>query len=420
MGAYDAAGKRQGSCVSAGMVRSGRWYDRSAGATHESKWVCHGRLVDTALFRGCRRGGYGRREDRPGSEASGDRRVRRVRGVVAVVGGRLSAGEAGSAARPAVHRAGHRAVDLPVQHPGRRRGRDPPARARDRQGRDVAREVRPVGRPQGARDPPRRAAARRGTLRPLRQQPARPPHAQRPDQRGRGRRIEFSTGRGSGVRAIPHRPRDAASATEYDLPHVAVAPINEPQWKWGEKRRTQEGCHYTPAEAAAVIRAVIEESERRKTGFRIEAPESGAWKETLAYAQAMFADPVINRHIDEIAIHSYWTDQPTKRKSADALREKFPDKLFAMTEFCQMKGGHDLGIDSAIEMAEVIHDDLTIGGVVSWQWWLGVASGGYKDGLLYAHPKTQTIEPTKRLWALGNYSRFVRPGATRVARGRER
>ena len=38
---------------------------------------------------------------------------------------------------------------------------------------------------------------------------------------------------------------------ECGLPHVAVAPINEPQWKWGEKDRRQEGCHYTPAEAAA-------------------------------------------------------------------------------------------------------------------------------------------------------------------------
>ena len=202
---------------------------------------------------------------------------------------------------------------------------------------------------------------------------------------------------------------------EYDLPHVAVAPINEPQWKWGENRRMQEGCHYTPAEAVAVIRAVIEESERRKTGFRIEAPESGAWKETLPYARAIFSDPVIDRHIKELAIHSYWTDQPTKRKAADELREAFPGKRIAMTEFCQMKSGHDLSIDRAIEMAEVVHDDLTIGGVVSWQWWLCVAAGGYNDGLIYAHPKTQVIEPTKRLWALGNYSRFVRPGATRVS-----
>jgi O-glycosyl hydrolase len=201
---------------------------------------------------------------------------------------------------------------------------------------------------------------------------------------------------------------------EYDLPHVAVAPINEPQWKWGERRRTQEGCHYTPTEAAAVIRATIEEAERRKTGLRVEAPESGAWKETMPYAAAMFADPVIDRHIQDLAIHSYWTDQPTRRRAAEALREKFPSKRIAMTEYCQMKTGHDLGIDSAIEMAEVIHDDLTVGGVISWQWWLGVAAGGYKDGLIYAHPKTQNIEPTKRLWALGNWSRFVRPGFRRV------
>jgi O-glycosyl hydrolase len=199
-----------------------------------------------------------------------------------------------------------------------------------------------------------------------------------------------------------------------DLPHVTVAPINEPQWKWGERRRTQEGCHYTPAETAAVIRAVIEEAARRKTGIRIEAPESGAWDVTMPYAEAMFNDPIIDRHVQELAIHSYWTDREKKQKAAAALREKLPKKRIAMTEFCQMKSGHDVGIDSAIEMAEVIHDDLTIGGVVSWQWWLGVASGGYKDGLIYAHPRTQQIETTKRLWALGNWSRFVRPGFRRV------
>ena len=201
---------------------------------------------------------------------------------------------------------------------------------------------------------------------------------------------------------------------EYDLPHVAVSPVNEPQWKWGEERRTQEGCHYAPREVAAVVRAVIEESQRRKTGFKIEAPESGEWKGTTAYADALFDDPVIDRHLDQIALHSYWTDRATKRREAEALRRRFPDKRLVMSEFCIMKHGHALGIDSALEMAEVIHDDLTIGGVVSWQWWLAVASGGYQDGLVYAHPKTQAIEPTKRLWVLGQYSRFVRPGFARV------
>lgn len=201
---------------------------------------------------------------------------------------------------------------------------------------------------------------------------------------------------------------------EYDLPYVVVSPVNEPQWKWGEKGRGQEGCHYTPEEAAAVIRAVIEVSQRRGAGFSIEAPESGQWDKTLPYAEAMFADPVIDRHIGELAVHSYWTNPSSRRRAADELRARFPDKRIAMSEFCQMQHGHDLSIKSAVQMAEVIHDDLTVGNVVSWQWWLAVASGGYKDGLIYAHPKTQKIEPTKRLWALGQYSRFIRPGFTRL------
>lgn len=205
------------------------------------------------------------------------------------------------------------------------------------------------------------------------------------------------------------RIRDA-----YDLPHVSLSPINEPQWKWGEKWRGQEGCHYTPAEAAALLRKVVEQAERRKTGLRIEAPESGAWKGLMDYCEAMFTDPVINAHIEEVAVHSYWSDRAAKEEVAAAFRQRFPNKRLAMTEYCEMRHGHDLSIEGGLHLAQVMHDDLTIGNVVSWQWWLGVAAGGYRDGLIYAHPETQVIEPTKRLWVMGQISRFIRPGFVRI------
>ena len=200
----------------------------------------------------------------------------------------------------------------------------------------------------------------------------------------------------------------------YDLAEVSLSPINEPQWEWGKDWRGQEGCHYKPAEVAAVIRAVIEKNLDRDLGFEIEAPESGAWKGTLPYAQALFADPLINQHVEELAIHSYWTSPDDRREAVRELRAEFPEKRLAMTEYCEMRHGHDLSIEGGLHMAEVIHEDLTVAGVVSWQWWLGVAAGGYRDGLIYAHPETQKIEPTKRLWVLGQWSRFVRPGAVRV------
>ncbi len=202
---------------------------------------------------------------------------------------------------------------------------------------------------------------------------------------------------------------------EFDLPRVVLSPINEPQWRWGRDRRHQEGCFYTPAELTATVRALVEEKQRRGVGVEIESSESGEWKNlNHDFARAMFDDPVIAADIRTYAVHSYWSSPEDRRKFVRWFRERYPDKALAMTEYCQMEHGHDLGIDSGLRMADVMHEDLVVAGVETWQWWLCVFTGGYKDALIYAHPKTRKIEPTKRLWTMANYSRFVRPGATRV------
>lgn len=69
------------------------------------------------------------------------------------------------------------------------------------------------------------------------------------------------------------------------------------------------------------------------------------------------------------------------------------------------------GITSALLMATTMHNDLTKPNVNAWHlWWLYNASGN--GGCLY---DTTTNAWTKRLWVLGNYSRYVRPGYMRVA-----
>jgi hypothetical protein len=52
----------------------------------------------------------------------------------------------------------------------------------------------------------------------------------------------------------------------------------------------------------------------------------------------------------------------------------------------------------------------------AWQWWTAISAYNYKDGLIYVD-KNKTdgnYYDSKMLWALGNYSRFIRPGAVRV------
>ncbi|RZK53540.1 MAG: xylanase, partial [Hymenobacter sp.] len=81
-----------------------------------------------------------------------------------------------------------------------------------------------------------------------------------------------------------------------------------------------------------------------------------------------------------------------------------------------VQGPRDLGIAPALYLARAIHTDLVVGQAAAWQWWLAISPYDYKDGLVYVDQnKTDGhYYPSKMLWALGNYSRFVRPGAVRL------
>jgi hypothetical protein len=107
-------------------------------------------------------------------------------------------------------------------------------------------------------------------------------------------------------------------------------------------------------------------------------------------------------------------------------------------------GGYDFTMKTALYVARVIHHDLRFANARSWQWWRAVG-GDYKDGLLREYSQrelrragrnegrtrgdngrsgiesatsseeTGAVRDSKLLWALGNYSRFIRPKAVRLA-----
>ena len=130
-----------------------------------------------------------------------------------------------------------------------------------------------------------------------------------------------------------------------------------------------------------------------------------------------------------IAGHSYWTNTPLE--ALRGIRMQLKDTLdkynvdFWQTETCIMSndeeigggGGFDRTMKTALYVARIIHHDLVYAGARSWQWWRAVG-GDYKDGLLreYSHRDGSKgyVVDSKLLWAFGNYSRFVRPGATRM------
>jgi O-glycosyl hydrolase len=220
-----------------------------------------------------------------------------------------------------------------------------------------------------------------------------------------------------------------------------LSPVNEPQWDW---KGGQEGSPWKNSEIARLCR--ILGSDLKNTGLptQIEITEAGQLnhlyeaandaergnqiREFFSPSSENFVGDVPNM-AHKIAGHSYFTttnDQVIKEvrtRLKDEIYRVDPELEFWMSEFCILGdndgfrgNGRDLGMETALFVANVIHADLMIAGASAWHWWLAVSPYDYKDGLVYID-KSETvgnIYESKLLWALGNFSRFIRPGATPI------
>jgi len=221
-----------------------------------------------------------------------------------------------------------------------------------------------------------------------------------------------------------------------------ISPVNEPQWDWSDGG--QEGSPYTNSEIAGLLRAIDASFYKNQVPSKIIITEAGS----LAYLLPASDKPSKGNQVDDffkqgsvnyigdlkhleraIAAHSYFTTSPdsTARKLRRSLADhlnKYPGLSFWQSEYCilgdnggEMNGSkRSLGIDAALYLARVIHTDLSVANASAWQWWTAISAYDYKDGLIYVD-KNKTdgnYYDSKMLWALGNYSRFIRPGAVRV------
>lgn len=220
-----------------------------------------------------------------------------------------------------------------------------------------------------------------------------------------------------------------------------ISPFNEPQWDW---KGGQEGSPWLNTEIAAVTRILDAKIEEKNINTKIEIAESGQlnylYEDSNKAGRASHIEEFFNigspnyvgnllNIANKICGHSYYTTYGTA--NLIDVREKVKNKIqqtdssleFWMSEYClledhaEIKGnGRDLGIDPALYMARVIHADLTIANASSWQWWLAISPFDYKDGLVYIdnNKNDGNVFDSKLLWALGNYSFFIKEGYQRI------
>lgn len=214
------------------------------------------------------------------------------------------------------------------------------------------------------------------------------------------------------------------------LPVRYLSPINEPTWAWNGG---QEGCFYRPDSVHRLFSVFVQRMMQRPklANLKLSGVEIGDLRFfNKTYTHALLSDPVIRGHVDAVDVHSYCQPIPLPvlgkvpalgdrlafaRRFRRFMDEQYPSVPIKVSEWTHMQGGRDRGMDSALVTANTIMDDLTILRAVSWQHWIAVSEVDYCDGLIYIDLYRKTFETTKRLYATGNFSKYIRPGARRLA-----
>ena len=196
-------------------------------------------------------------------------------------------------------------------------------------------------------------------------------------------------------------------------PIYAISPINEPMWSWGGDWVGQEGCHYTVDETVELLELFAIQMQKRNSPYRLNGPESGemSWA-YFEYVEKFFASEILYNFCDYYSGHSYWMDTKSdeKKQIGDTFKERYPDKKYEMSEWCELPLSIDsTTIDSGLYMAQVIVDDLTKMNAVSWQSWTAVNG----DGLLDRNAGGELIT-YNRYYAFKHFTSFIKPGMVRI------
>jgi len=231
-----------------------------------------------------------------------------------------------------------------------------------------------------------------------------------------------------------------------------ISPVNEPQWDWSNKfgQMNQEGSPWHNKDIYKITASLDSALSAKKLSTKILVTEAGiltALYEGNNHASKQiqsFYSPQSPYYIGKfkqlqaaIAGHSYFTDfgdtgivTVRSRLKDSAAKYKVP---FWQSEYCMLGDGYKEGakgkipaIDCALFLSKVIYHDLAVGNASAWHLWNawepGNADFDTRYYLLALKNNAANTEGdftiTKNLWALGHYSRFIRPGMSRIVTGR--
>ncbi|MFJ8590195.1 glycoside hydrolase family 30 beta sandwich domain-containing protein [Streptomyces sp. NPDC093598] len=176
--------------------------------------------------------------------------------------------------------------------------------------------------------------------------------------------------------------------------------VNEPDYT-----ATYDSMRLTPARAAEFTK--VFGPVTRAGGYKVVCCDSFGWNQQKNCTGAIEADATARGHVDTHAGHTCASpvDGPLPTRKRTWMSEWSPNGT------TWNEAWDDGSCYDGFTVASAVHDALTKGNTSGYVYWYG-ASVGATRGLIRMDGENYHV--SKRLWAPANYSRFIRPGATRV------
>lgn len=145
------------------------------------------------------------------------------------------------------------------------------------------------------------------------------------------------------------------------------------------------------------------------TGVKIIGPEAINWYGFPGYLKAIFNNPDAKKYTSIIATHEYGGSPAAYPQIAEAGKEFWQTEVYDLGS-----NDEDPGMGSALRVANVMHKSLTVASVSAWHFWwtYPCSTPSCGNGALWSQGADS--KATKRLWIMGNFSRFVRPDYYRI------
>jgi glucuronoarabinoxylan endo-1,4-beta-xylanase len=167
----------------------------------------------------------------------------------------------------------------------------------------------------------------------------------------------------------------------------------------------------TPAQAADFVKVLGPTFVANHLNTQITCCDAEGWDLAPGFTSAITSDPLANRYVKVISSHGY-TAPPASPLAAQGKHVWESE----WANFDPFDPAWDDGTAaSGFTWAQRIYTGLTQANLSAFLHWWGANTSFTNSGVLYFNSSTGTVQPASRLWAFANYSRFIRPGAVRIA-----